>query len=122
MIIKEYEVNARITLKQNAYDNLQEYMSQIEELYQNMRVFRHDYANIMVSMAVYMKNNDMEGLKAYYEKHIFPINNLLNKEKDVISRLNMLYIIELKGLISVAVQELHPKESGGESVCITLNP
>ena len=103
MIIKEYEVNARITLKQNSYDNLQEYMSQIEDLYQNIRVFRHDYANIMVSMAAYLNDNDMKGLKAYYEKHIFPINNMLNKEKDVISRLNMLDMIELKGLVSVKI-------------------
>lgn len=58
MIIREYEVNARITMKQNSYDNLQEYMSQIEELYQNIRVFQHDYANIMASMAVYLNDNN----------------------------------------------------------------
>lgn len=103
LIIKEYEVNARITMKQDSYDNLQEYMSQIEELYQNIRVFRHDYANIMASMFIYLKNNDIEGLKAYYEKHIFPLNHLLNKENDVISKLNNLNILELKGLVSVKI-------------------
>lgn len=103
MIIREYEINARITMKQNAYDNLQEYMSQIEELYQNIRIFRHDYTNIMASMAIYLNNNDMEGLKTYYKTHIFPINLSLAKENDVISRLNKLDILELKGLLSVKI-------------------
>ncbi|MDE7310735.1 MAG: GHKL domain-containing protein [Eubacterium sp.] len=103
MIVREYEVNAKITMKQDSYDNLKEYMTQIENLYQNIRVFRHDYANIMASMSVYLNNNDLEGLKAYYEKNIFPINRLLNKEKDTISRLSNLESIELKGLMSVKI-------------------
>ena len=114
MIIREYEINAKITMKQNSYDNLQEYMSQIEELYQNIRVFRHDYANIMASMAVYLTDNDIEGLKTYYEKHIFPVSVLLNKEKDVISRLNRLDLVELKGLTAVKINyalEMHIKVS-----------
>ncbi len=114
MIIREYEINAKITMKQNSYDNLQEYMSQIEELYQNIRVFRHDYANIMASMAVYLTDNDIEGLKTYYEKHIFPVSALLNKEKDVISRLNRLDLVELKGLTAVKINyalEMHIKVS-----------
>lgn len=102
-IVREYETNANIMLKQNSYDNLQEYMTQIEELYQNIRVFRHDYANIMVSMAGYMEENDMDGLKSYYDKQIYPISNLLNKEKDAIAKLHNLDIIELKSLISVKI-------------------
>lgn len=102
-IIKESEMNAKITLKQNSYDNLQEYMSQIEELYQNLRVFRHDFANIMVSMSAYIEENNISGLKDYYDKHILPISHLLNKEKDVLARLHNLDIIELKGLLSVKI-------------------
>uniref|UniRef100_UPI004055AE92 sensor histidine kinase n=1 Tax=Agathobacter sp. TaxID=2021311 RepID=UPI004055AE92 len=102
-IVREYETNANIMLKQNSYDNLQEYMTQIEELYQNIRVFRHDYANIMVSMAGYIEENDMAGLKKYYDKQIFPISNLLNKEDYAVAKLHNLDVIELKSLISVKV-------------------
>ena len=90
-------------LKQNSYDNLQEYMMQIEELYQNLRTFRHDYANIMVSMSGYIEKNDMEGLRKYYGKQIFPMNNLLDKEKDAVAKLHNLNIIELKSIISVKI-------------------
>ena len=102
-IVKEYDTNAKIVLKQNSYDNLQEYMSQIEELYQNLRVFKHDYANIMVSMAGYIEGNDMEGLKRYYDKQIFPISNQLIKANDAISILHNLDIVELKSLIFVKI-------------------
>lgn len=103
MIVREYETNARITMKQHSYDNLQEYMHQIEELYQNMRAFRHDYANIMSSMTAYMNDNDMQGLKEYYEKHILPVSSILNKEKDAAAQLYHLEIVELKGLLSVKI-------------------
>lgn len=102
-IAKEYDTNAKIMLKQNSYDNLQEYMAQIEELYQNLRIFKHDYANIMVSMVGYIEANDMEGLKEYYDKQIYPISNQLNKAKDVIARLHNVNIIELKSLISTKI-------------------
>ncbi len=102
-IVYEYETNASIMLKQSSYNNLQEYMVQIEELYQNIRVFRHDFANIMVSMNGFIEENDMEGLKKYYNKQIFPISTLLNEEKDAIARLHNLDIIELKSLIAVKI-------------------
>lgn len=102
-IVKEYDTNAKIILKQNSYDNLREYMSQIEELYQNLRVFKHDYANIMVSMAGYIEGNDMEGLKRYYDKQIFPISNQLIKSNDAIAILHNLDIVELKSLIFVKI-------------------
>ncbi len=102
-IVHEYETNANIMMKQNSYDNLQEYMKQIEELYQNMRVFRHDYANVMLSVVGYIEENDMDGLKKYYDMEIFPISNLFNKEKDVVAKLYNLDIIELKSLISVKI-------------------
>lgn len=45
-LIQVYDKNFEIMLKQNSYDNLKEYMVQIEELYQNLRIFQHDYTNV----------------------------------------------------------------------------
>lgn len=103
IIIKEYETNAKIMMKQHSYDNLQDYMSKIEDLYLNMRAFKHDYANIMASMAVYIERQDIDGLKKYYHSQILPISNLLHKETDVLGRLHNLQIVELKGLLSVKI-------------------
>ncbi len=103
IIIKEYETNAKIKMKQHSYDNLQDYMSKIEDLYLNMRAFKHDYANVMASMAVYIERQDVEGLKKYYQSQILPVSNLLHKENDVLARLYHLQVVELKGLLSVKI-------------------
>ncbi len=103
IIVKEYEKNAKIMAKQNSYDNLQDYMSKMEELYLDMRTFKHDYANVMTSMAVYLEHQDLAGLKEYYYSQILPISNLLHQENDVLARLHNLKIVELKGLLSVKI-------------------
>ena len=90
-------------MKQHSYDNLQDYMSKIEDLYLNMRAFKHDYANVMASMAVYIERQDVEGLKKYYQSQILPVSNLLHKENDVLARLYHLQVVELKGLLSVKI-------------------
>lgn len=112
MIVRTYNTNAKIKLKQNSYDNLQEYMRQIEEVYQNLRSFKHDYANIMASMAGYIDEGDIDKLKIYYNERVLPIGYKLKMDKDSISRLFNLHIIELKSLISIKLnfaQELNIK-------------
>ncbi len=100
-IIKEYNRNANIMMKQQSYDNLKEYMSNIEELYQGLRTFKHDYANVMISMTGFLESNNLEGLKNYYDREIDPLNRQLYKENDTLTRLLNLNILELKSLISV---------------------
>lgn len=109
-IINEYEKNAKIMLKQNSYDNLQEYMMQVEEMYQNLRTFKHDYANVMISMTGFIENSDMDGLKEYYTNQISHISTLLNKKKDAVSGLHNLHMVELKSLVyakMIYAQELN---------------
>lgn len=107
-IINECDRNAEIMTKQNSYDNLQEYMLQIEDMYQNLQTFKHDYANIMFSMTGFIEEDNMKGLKDYCEQQIFPISNQLSKQKDAISGLHNLHIVELKSLLYVKI--VHAQE------------
>lgn len=103
VIVKEYGRNAEMMMKQHSYDNLKEYMDQIEELYQSLRTFKHDYTNVMMSMAGYMETDDLEGMKRYYEKEVYPLSRQLYKENHAVAGLRNLAAIELKGLISVKI-------------------
>lgn len=112
VIAKEFDTNAKIMMKQQSYDNLKEYMDQIEELYQSLHTFRHDYANVMMSMAGYIETEDLDGLKKYFEREIYPLSRQHNRENYAISCLHNLAVVELKSLISVKVNyamELHIK-------------
>lgn len=110
MIVKAYEENAKIMTKQISYDNLREYMKQIEDVYQELHSFKHDYVNIMISMSGYIETGNVDGLREYYVKEIFPISYKLKKDRDSIETLYNLEIIELKSLIAVKLnyaQELN---------------
>jgi two-component system sensor histidine kinase AgrC len=101
VFMKEYRKNVEIMLKQQSYENLRMYMTQIEELYQQLRGFKHDYANIMASMASYIEYEDLEGLKEYYHREILPISAKINKSNDAVTKLHNLDIVELKSLMSL---------------------
>ena len=63
-----------------------EYTKNLENLYDSVRSFNHDFYNIIQNMSGYISNNDFEGFKKYY-KGLYPecnnINNLsvLNPNK-----------------------------------------
>ncbi|EUJ30998.1 accessory gene regulator protein C [Listeria floridensis FSL S10-1187] len=96
--------------QQEQFVQLQEYTSTLETLHNEMRVFRHDYINILSSMAGYIDENDMEGLKIYFEKNIAPINHQFETNDYKISSLQNIHVTELKGLIAIKLiraQELN---------------
>ncbi|MBC8832103.1 ATPase, partial [Escherichia coli] len=66
-----------------------------------MRVFRHDYVNILSTLVGYIDNNDMPGLKYYFENNIVPINKTIESNNYKISLLQNIHVIELKGLLAV---------------------
>ena len=47
---------------------LEKYTANLEENYTQLRKFKHDYQNILLSMGEYIIEDDREGLKEYYEK------------------------------------------------------
>ncbi len=97
--MKEYIKNTKIIMKQHSYDNLREYMEQIEELYQQIRGFKHDYTNIMVSMSAYINSGDLEGLKLYYNREILPIRAKFDTSNDAVAKLYNLDVVEIKSLL-----------------------
>ncbi|EED2032336.1 ATPase, partial [Listeria monocytogenes] len=50
-------------------EQLQDYVTTLESLHREMRVFRHDYVNILSTLVGYIDNNDMPGLKYYFENN-----------------------------------------------------
>jgi Predicted signal transduction protein with a C-terminal ATPase domain len=87
------------------------YLVQIEQHYNELRKFRHEYQNTLLSLEEYLRSDDIEGLKKYYNTSIKPISVALNQEKykfEDISRVgnkeiksvifNKLYAAQLDGI------------------------
>lgn len=54
----------------------------LQSLYDNVRIFRHDFFNIMQSIDGYIKTNDMSSLEKYYSE--------IKKECDGLNNLSLL--------------------------------
>lgn len=99
-IIKAHIEKTEMDMRQDSYNRLQEYTSQIESMYSSLRSFKHDYSNIMLSMSGYIEANDMEGLKEYFEKEILPTGKNISKNTAHINQLMNIKTTELKSIIS----------------------
>ncbi len=96
---EDYELRARIAQA----ESLSEYADRLENLYQEIRGFKHDYMNILSSMYSYLEEERFDELKQYYQEKLLPDGRKLVSEDDCIGRLSNMKIMELKGLLYTKV-------------------
>lgn len=99
-ITRANEKRMELEKRQEVYQNLQEYTTQIENMYASLRAFKHDYSNIMLTLSEYIETEDMRGLRIYFEERIVPLNEKLRKEHVSLNKLMHIRTPELKGIIS----------------------
>lgn len=105
---EDYRLRARITQA----ESLGEYALRLENLYQEIRGFKHDYLNILSSMYSYLEEGRFDELKQYYEQKLLPDGKKLAESDMSIGKLGNMKIMELKGLLYTKVlkaadSELH---------------
>ncbi|URZ14058.1 sensor histidine kinase [Clostridium felsineum] len=98
-IIKEMELKS----KENEFQSLQEYTSKLEKLHNDMRGFRHDYINILLSMTGYIQNQDMQGLEKFFNEKIMPLSTSMKSNNFKISLLQNIEVPEIKGMFSAKI-------------------
>lgn len=83
------------------FENAQftEYMHSLELINNDMQKFHHDHANILFTMQGYIDIDDFEGLKKYFNKHIFSAEEDTLKRNKRLANLSNLRVISIKGLI-----------------------
>ncbi len=109
ILVKSISKDLEIKNQHQQFENLQQYTSNLETLYTDMRTFRHDYINIISSMIGYIENKDMNGLEEHFNKNILPISKGIESNNFKLGLLKNLKLIELKGIVSskvIRAQEL----------------
>lgn len=96
--------------KQNALQDLQDYTHNLETMYNDLRSFKHDYINILLSMSGYIRNGDMDELKQFFETKIFPTKDLIDQGDYKLNQLSNIGVLEIKSLLSAKIIYAH--ESG----------
>ncbi|MDO4337426.1 MAG: GHKL domain-containing protein [Eubacteriales bacterium] len=101
--INAYIIKSNIQFKQNAYDTLQKYTQQIENMYASVRSFKHDYINIMTSMSGYIQNKDLDGLSNYFNQSILPLSLKITNSNYKLNQLMNIKVLEIKSIISAKI-------------------
>lgn len=80
------------------------YTQAVEHHYDELRRFRHDYQNVMLSLDGYIKTDDFVGLKQYYQTALMPKQAQLTATK---YQLEDLARIESKAIKSILFNKLN---------------
>lgn|GEM_PF-3278573 len=90
-----------MTIKHNEelLKNLQTYNVSIENLYIEMRHFRHDTTNILSSAYKFIDSNDFAGWKAYFEKDVSPLYKNICQQSDMFQQFENISSNAVKGLL-----------------------
>ena len=96
--------NAKVHIKQQYYNkelkHLNNYIKSIEDMSTNLRKFKHDYSNIILTLGEYINSNDIEGRKDfYYNDLVVESKDVLNQDQ-TLSSLKYINDIPLKSFIS----------------------
>ncbi|HDL0637697.1 TPA: sensor histidine kinase [Staphylococcus aureus] len=98
------------TLKEMKYKRNQEeietyykYTLKIEVINNEMRKFRHDYVNILTTLSEYIREDDMPGLRDYFNKNIVPMKDNLQMNAIKLNGIENLKVREIKGLITAKI-------------------
>lgn len=79
---------------------LQEYTVQIEQLYNNLSSFRHDYLNILVSLEEGIRQEDIQLVKNVYERVVKPTERVMKSNDYMLGKLRNLHVTEIKSLLA----------------------
>ena len=102
-VVSEYDI--KLEREKNKQLNL--YTKEIEELYNSLRTFKHDYKNILTSMSLYISEKDMDGLEEYFKKTVLPTDLIINNNEFIIDLIRIVGI-----LFDNAIQAAEATESG----------
>lgn len=109
IIVKTAVKNAKVEAQALQMRQLQEYVGALEALQKDVRVFRHDYVNILSGINGFITNEDMDGLRVYFRTKVIPMNSDMEINISKLATLHNLEVIELKGLFAtklIRAQEL----------------
>lgn len=87
-----------LTAASKEYEVLQDYTNKVEQLYLEIRTFKHDYLNILLPMELLIKQKNYGELEKYFEQNILSQGHKLAQKDNVLGKLTRLQIPEIKSL------------------------
>ena len=99
ILFNVFQKEQQLSLKLKEAENYKEYTSKLEELYLEIRTFKHDYMNILSSFYGFISEKNYDGLNGYFRKIILPSGQKLIDEDISFGNLGNLEVPEIKGVV-----------------------
>lgn len=96
-------------IKDEQIKSLSQYSHHMEELYKEIRNFRHDYVNLVSSFDYAIKNNDMKGVEEIYHSVFKNSDERFKSSRYDIANLSNLDNESLKSVVSLKMVEAQNK-------------
>lgn len=106
--------NSALALKEQQYDQQQDYIRTIDNLINEFRRLKHSYANTIYGFYGYIQEDDLPGLKAYYTELI---GGLKTTDSNLLLALQQIKIYAIFGLLW---NKINKAESKGIEVGIQV--
>lgn len=103
-----FEQERRVENRRHLAD-LEKYSEQVEGLYENLRSFRHDYTNVMISLNEAIQMKDVDQIKMIYDSVLKDSAMDLKQQKFDLAKLTRVTNMPLKSLLSSKLAEAFDK-------------
>ena len=98
--------NHELSLRQAQSAIMQDYAHRMESLYEDVRIFRHNYRDILATMQNYIDEENTEALKDYFYKTILHCAPVLSDDGFTLGRLHQLEDNAVKSLLYTKVMAI----------------
>lgn len=98
--------NSALALKEQQYDQQQDYIKTIDSLINDFRRLKHSYANTIYSFYGYIQENDMKGLQGYYSEIIDETKKM---DSNLLLALQKIKVYAVFGLLWNKINEAESK-------------
>lgn len=100
IILQMMQKDLESKYREKEFKHLEEYTANLEENYNEMRKFRHDYQNILISLESYIEDKNIANLEEYFHTYIKPTSNKISSNYFKLSQLSNIQVSSVKSIIS----------------------
>ncbi|OPA80992.1 hypothetical protein BVG16_01190 [Paenibacillus selenitireducens] len=90
-------------VKREQFEQLKDYAAQLEKIYDEFRGFRHDYANILLTLEDGIYREDWDQVKHVYENTVKPTGQMMRKNEYSFVKLRNLHVPEVKSILAAKI-------------------
>jgi len=100
MFAKSLESKYEMQAKEVEQQSLMHYTTELERNQTDIRKFKHDYQNILLSISAFIDENDFDGLKQYYITKIATTSQTITSNDIALEALRRVKVREIKSILA----------------------